>query len=202
MSRQIKGALLFLVIVVAVSAIAGCTITLVAPYDEKLVTDTEALFKKASTMIDDGIAKSPRTDAERAAITTPEAHPAHMSQFDGRYNSLGTDADALILRAVARSRDVGPVGEKLQSKINALIEEALPSQCEDIESELGVSAPSLTVKNFLDLKCLLVRWKAQHADPKLTQDTRILKRSNWELRKSAIFSAALAIERAETSKKP
>lgn len=178
----------------------GCYVTLVQPYDEKLLTETEAIFKKASAMIDDGIAASPTTDENRSSIKKPEDHPAHISKFDERYRSLSTDADALVLRALAKSQDVSPVGDKLQKKISDLIEQALPSQCEDLEGEPGVSTSSLTVKNYIDLKCILVRWEAQHADVKLTQGTQILKRTNWELRKTTIFGAILAIQKAETSK--
>jgi len=179
----------------------SCAITIVQPYDEKLLADTEAIFKEASSMIDDGISNSPRTDEERSGIKKPEDHLAHISKFQGRYAALGTDADALILRALSRAQEVDKIGEKLQGQINILVEESLPSQCEDIERELGLSTTSLTVKNYIDLKCLFVRWKAQHSDLVLTKGTSILKRTNWELRKSTLFSAVLAIQKAETSKK-
>lgn len=152
-------------------------------------------------MIDDGIANSPKTDEDRAAIPKPESHSAHVSKFEGRYAALSTDADALILRALSKAEEVDWVGQKLQGQINNLVENSLPSQCDEIEKELGLATTSLTVKNYIDLKCLIVRWKAQHSDPKLTKDTGILKRTNWELRKSTIFSATLAIQKAETSKK-
>jgi hypothetical protein len=181
--------------------VGGCAVTLAQPYDEKLLTDTEAIFKKASSMIDDGIANSPKTDDERAAIPKPESHPAHASRVEGRYASLSTDADALILRALSKSEEVDRIGQKLQDQINDLVEKSLPSQCDDIEKELGLATTSLTTKNYIDLKCLIVRWKAQHSDPKLTKNTGILKSTNWELRRSTIFSATLAIQKAETSKK-
>ena len=199
MSAHVIAALRIVGMLVVALIVAGCPVSLVQPYDEKLLNDTEALFKKASAMIDDGIASSPRTDDERAGISKPPVHPAHESKFEGRYNSLATDADALILRAISKSKDVDPIGEKLQQKINDLIEGALPIQCEELEGELA-AAKSLTVKNYVDLRCLLVRWKAQHSDSGLTRDTGILKRTNWELRKAAIFSAVLAINRAEMSK--
>ncbi len=179
----------------------GCAVTLVQPYDEKLLTDTEAIFKKASSMIDDGIANSPKTDEERSAIAKPENHLAHVSKFEGRYAALSTDADALILRALSKADEVDRIGQKLQGQINELVEKSLPLQCKDIEMELGLATTSLTVKNYIDLKCLIVRWKAQHSEPDLTRGTGILKRTNWELRKSTIFSATLAIQKAETSKK-
>lgn len=187
--------------IIAAWLVGGCAVTLVQPYDEKLLADTEAIFKKASSMIDDGIANSPRTDDERAAIPEPESHSAHVSKFESRYAALSTDADALILRALSQSEEVDRIGQELQGQISDLVEKSLPSQCDDIEKELGMATTSLTVKNYIDLKCLVVGWKAQHSDPKLTQDTGILKRTNWELRKSHIFSAILAIQKAESSKK-
>lgn len=187
--------------ILAALFVGGCAVTLVQPYDEKLLTDTEAIFKKASSMIDDGIVNSPKTDEERSAIPKPENHLAHVSKFEGRYAALSTDADALILRALSKADEVDRIGQKLQGQINELVEKSLPSQCNDIETELGLATTSLTVKNYIDLKCLIVRWKAQHSEAALTRGTGILKRTNWELRKSTIFSATLAIQKAETSKK-
>lgn len=186
---------------IAALFVGGCAVTLVQPYDEKLLTDTEAIFKKASSMIDEGIANSPKTDSERSAIQKPESHSAHASKFEGRYAALSTDADALILRALSRAEEVDRIGNKLQGQISELVENSLPSQCDDIEKELGLDTNSLTVKNYIDLKCLIVRWKAQHSDSVLTKGTNILKRTNWELRKSTMFSATLSIQKAETSKK-
>jgi hypothetical protein len=181
---------------------AGCApITLVQPYDQALFDGTEAVFKEASAMIDEGITVSPLTDEQRAAIADPKNNPASLAQFEPRYRTLATDTDALILRALAQSRMVGPSGEKLQGKISRLIDEAIPSQCQELEAELGAQTSSLTVKNYIDLKCLFVRWEAQHADPQLTRGTQILKRSNWQLRKGLVFDAVLAIQRAELSKK-
>lgn len=187
--------------VVAAFFVGGCAVTLVQPYDTKLLDDTEAIFKRASSMIDDGIASSPKTDEQRTRIPKPESHVAHASKFEGRYATLSTDADALILRALSKADEVDRIGQKLQDQINKLVDESLPSQCDAIETELGSAVTSLTVKNYIDLKCLIVRWKAQHSDPSLTKGTGILKQSNWELRKSAIFSATLAIQKTEISKK-
>ncbi len=188
--------------------LSSCKSILVQPYDEKLITDTETLFKKASEMIDDGIANSPVTDETRKAILRPSDHPGHFSKFKSRYESLDTDANALILRAMSKSENIDKVGESLQEKVNELIDKSLPSQCSSLESDLGINSNSLTVKNYIDLKCIIVNWKAQHSNTDAYQDsnnitdgTQILKRANWELRKSTIFTATLAIQRAEMSKK-
>jgi hypothetical protein len=191
-------------------AVGGCAVTLVQPYDEKLITDSESLFKKASAMVDDGFQASPRTDEARAQIrldsTRPgagplSAHPAHFAQFERRYNEILTDSDALILRSLSKSQEIGTVGIRLQKKIEALIEEAVPTNCPEMDAEFSQMTSSLTVRNFVDLKCLLAGWKAQHANQRVTQDTSILKQVNWELRRSTLFSAVLAIQSAETSKK-
>ena len=73
---------------------AGCVKTLVAPYDENLVTSTEAFYKKAAGIVEEGRSVSPRTDQERAAITEPAMHKGHFSKFDARYSDLIVDAEA------------------------------------------------------------------------------------------------------------
>ena len=92
-------------------------------------------------------------------------------------------------------------GERLQTRINSLLDETLPSACAELQAEMAeVAASRLTIANLVDLKCLFIRWQAQHNDPGLTQQTGILKRSNWALRRSALFKAVLSIETAERSK--
>lgn len=188
-------------VALAVSVFSGCAVTLVQPYDEKLVNDTEAIFKKASALVDEGISKSPRTDEERAAIRPPSASEAHFAKFEPEYDALLRDADALILRSLARSGEIDAVGSKLQKKIETLIESALPSACPDMDQELKDLSASLTVRNYIDLKCFFVNWKAQHGDMQRTGQTRILKKANWEARKGALFNIVLAIQKAETFKK-
>ncbi|MBI5925630.1 MAG: hypothetical protein HY836_08505 [Aquabacterium sp.] len=182
--------------------LGGCTTTLVQPYDEVLLNDTQSLFKKASAMVNDGIAKSPRTDHDRAAFKDkPTTHPAHVAQFEARYAELGSDSDALILRALSRSQQVSATGQSLESKVEELIEKHIPNACPDVDAELGTLSTGLTVRNYLDLKCLLLKWHEQHADLDVTESTGILKRSNWELRRATLFAAVLAIEKAELAKK-
>ncbi|MEW7977652.1 MAG: hypothetical protein AB2814_09520 [Candidatus Sedimenticola endophacoides] len=81
--------------------IGGCAMQLVQPYDAKLVSGAEAFYKKAATMVQEGRAASPGSDAERAAIADPSAHPAHFSRFESRYDKLVIESEALILRAAA-----------------------------------------------------------------------------------------------------
>jgi hypothetical protein len=188
----LPGYVLFITLVML---LAGCTTVLVSPYDEKLVTDTEAFYKKAAEMIEWGRDKSPRTDAERSDIVNPSAHSSHYSKFESKYNSLIIDSEALILRAMASDSKIGAAGQGLQAKMNALIEASLPSNCQELAADF--SQTSLTARNYVDLKCIILKWKQQHADAELTRNTQILKRANWEGRKLMIFNAVLAIQKAE-----
>lgn len=185
------------------AALSACTVRLVQPHDDRLVSGNEDLFRTASQLVDDGYALSPRTDAERAAIRKPADSDAHYAKFEPRYDALIRDSDLLILRAMAGSGQVDPLGDRLQAKIEQLIEQAVPSVCQDLKQSFdALGATSLTVRNFVDLKCLLTRWKDQHADDTLTRGTGILKKANWEGRRQSLFRITLAIERAEASKQP
>lgn len=198
--RELSPGRAVAVTILATFLLSSCTYTLVQPYDEKLVNDTETIFKKASAMVDDGIAKSPKTDQERKAIIPPSESLAHYSRFEIQYNALIRDSDALIMRSLAKSGEIDSVGNKLQKKIEALIESEIPSACPEQDQELKDLTNSLTVKNYIDLKCFFINWKAQHSDMKRTDDTQILKKANWEARKSAVFDIVLAIQQAEMSK--
>ena len=178
---------------------SGCSVKLVQPYDEKLVTDTEAFYKKAARIIEHGRAVSPKTNEERKAISEPSKHPGNFSQFEPKYNDLLIDTEALIMRAMAGSNEIDRTGQKLQAKLEDLIETNIPSVCEGLAEEFGKT--SLTVKNYIDLKCIVSKWKVQHADPRLTRNTMILKKANWEGRKKSIFDAVLAIQKAEAFKR-
>ena len=179
--------------------LSGCTTVLVSPYDEKLVTDTEAFYKKAAEMIEKGRSVSPLTDAERKKIRNPSAHEGYYTKFEGKYNDLIIDTEALILRAMASDNKISATGQALQSKISEIIENTIPSKCSELSAEF--SSTSLTAKNYVDLKCIVLKWKEQHADDKLTDNTKILKKANWEGRKLIVFNAVLAIQKAEGFKK-
>jgi hypothetical protein len=179
---------------------SGCPATLVQPYDEKLVTDTEAFYKKAAFIIEDGRVVSPRTDQERAAISDPENNPGYFLAFETRYNGLIVDSEVLILRSMASNDQIGKSGQQFQAQINKLIDEKFSSQCQELADEFG--KVSLTVKNYIDLKCIILRWKERHHDDSFTQGKKILKKGNWKARKRIIFNAILAIQKAEAFKKP
>ncbi|MCB1955051.1 MAG: hypothetical protein KDG55_05210 [Rhodocyclaceae bacterium] len=181
--------------------LTGCPRQLVQPYDNRLLDDAETLYRETAAMIDRGIRVSPANDAARAAIAAPETHAGHASQFRPDYASAISTVDVMLLRALASQQSVSPVGERLQTRINSLLDEALPSACAELQADMAALAgPRLTIANLVDLKCLLIRWQAQHEDPTLTRQTLILKQSNWALRKSALFKAVLSIETAERAK--
>lgn len=177
----------------------GCIGTFVAPYDENLFKDTEAFYKKAAMIIEDGRLASPRTDAGRQSITDIKNHEGHYSKFEAKYNQLIIDSEALILRALSNSDEIDIAGQEIQAKLNEVIETNNPSECESIKTEFG--QVSLTASNYIDLKCIVTGWKARHSDQELTKGKAILKKANWEGRKLIIFNAILAIQKAEAFKK-
>lgn len=176
-------------------ALMGCAIKVVSPYDEKLFNDTEAFFKKANALIEEGKTVSPLRDEDRSKIDTPVNHPGHISAFAPKYDALMLDTDALILRAIVNSQKIDSFGGELHTKINDVIDKSIPSACPGLLTELD--AVDLTAKNFVDLKCTVLRWKEQHADDGLTKGKQILKKANWEGRKIALFNTILAIQKAE-----
>ena len=183
-------------IFITLGSVSGCTTTLVTPYDESLVTGTEAFYKKAAGLIEEARVVSPKTDAERSAIQNPASHKGHFSKYESKYNDLIVDTEVLILRAMAGDSEIDAKGKELQAKISQLIDETVTSeQCKQIHAAIGET--SLTAKNFVDLKCLVTQWKLQHADSAFTKTTLILKKANWEARKQHLFNAILAIQKAE-----
>ena len=179
--------------------ISGCTTILVSPYDEKLVSDTEAFYKKAAEVIEEGRIASPLNDQERENIENPSMHGGHFSQFEGKYNSLIIDAEALILRSMASDNKIDSAGQDLQAEISELINTTIPSNCKELSNQFANA--SLTTKNYVDLKCIILEWKDQHADMQLTDNTKILKKANWEGRKMLVFNVVLAIQKTEGFKR-
>ena len=192
MKQKLVIAICFVFLAILMS---GCPATLIQPYDEKLVTDTEALYKKAASVIEEGRVVSPKTDEEREEISDPEKNPGHFSAFETKYNGLMIDSEALILRAMASSDQIDRASQEIQERIDKLIDESFASQCSELASEFG--QVSLTVQNYIDLKCIILKWKERHDDDSFTQNKKILKKANWESRKRIIFNAILAIQKAE-----
>jgi len=173
--------------------LTGCGTVIVQPYNAGLVDKTEAIYRKGAEMILQGWAVSPMTDTQRAAMARMTNNPASYSRFEPLYDELILDSEILILRAMSGSMDIGAAGEKIQTRVEELIEADVPSICPDLQARF--SSISLTARNYVDLKCLFLRWKQQH------KERGILKKANWEGRKIALFDVIYAIDRAESFKK-
>lgn len=182
--------------------IAGCTtVTLVQPYDADLYSNTESFYKKTSKMIAKGISVSPKTNSDRKAIkdNNVEEHPGHYNQFKDKYDSLLIDANSLILRALANSGSIDSNAQEMHTKIESAITNSIPNECDDLQNEF--SSVSLTVRNYIDMKCLIGKWGQQHNSKDSTGDKLILKKANWEARSKTLFQGILAIQKSEASKK-
>lgn len=190
-----------LAIVILTLYITGCTTTLTSPYSEKLSSDSEQFYKDAATVFEEGRAVSPATDFERSQISQPENHAGHYSNFEQRYNKLIIDSESLILLAIASDNNIGIAGQHIQSELSKIVSETVPAKkCDEIKKDLGTDSSTLLVANYIDLKCILVKWKEEHADPQLTQNKLILKKSNWEGRKKQLFNIVLILQKSAKSK--
>jgi len=189
-----------------VCCLSACTtVNLVQPYDADLYNNTEAFYKNASAMIAKGISVSPKTSEQLLAIADDEKaqHPGHYRQFYVDYNSLLIESNALILRSLANSQQLDNSGQAIQQKIEAVISESLPTECDSLQQSFP--SVSLTTRNYIDLKCLVGRWSEAHQghDPNgdITRGKQILKQAAWEGRAKSLFDGILAIQTAEASKK-
>ncbi|ENO7812560.1 hypothetical protein ACB524_004401 [Salmonella enterica] len=183
--------------------LTGCTTTLTSPYSDKLAVDTEQFYKNSATVLEEGRTASPKTDFERAKITHPENNAGSYSKFESQYNRLIIDSKSLILLALANDEKIGLAGQRLQSKLNDIVSESLPAKkCDEIKNDIDANSTTLLVGNYIDLKCILTGWKEQHADPQFTQNTLILKKSNWEARKKQLFNIVLILQKSAHTKEP
>jgi hypothetical protein len=192
-SHRFRSGIVTIATVFFVLSLNACTVKLVQPFDEKLINDTEAFYKKGAEMIIEGQDASPKTDKDRDSIADPDQNPAHFSNFESKYDALIVDSETLILRAMSNSQAINSAGQAIQEKIEELIGAAVPTNCPDLQSEFG--KVSLTAQNFVDLKCLILRWKEQH------REKGIFKNANWEGRKRTLFNIVFAIQKAESFKK-
>lgn len=180
----------------------GCTVTLVQPYDAELYKNTEAFYKKAATMILKGENSSPT--AQQLANITPKAasdNPGHFSKFKTDYDELLVDSNALILRSLANSGKVDDIGKQAQAKIEDLIRGNISTACETAQQDFP--SVDLTTRNYIDLKCLVTKWKNEHqgvGGTDASDGKQILKKANWEGRERTLFDSILAIQSAEAFK--
>ncbi len=201
---QLNKKISFSVLLVILVFSSGCTTTLVQPYDKDLYNNTEAFYKKTSSVINRGMKVSPKTSTEVKAIPDKqkEVHPAHFKQFEADYKELVVDANSLILRSLANSGKLDDIGQNVQLKIELAITKVLPDTCDTLQSSFpGVS---LTTRNYIDLKCLIGKWSITHQglgeQGDSTYGKQILKSSNWEARMGTLFQGILAIQKAEAFK--
>lgn len=189
--------------IILILYLTGCTTTLTSPYSDKLAVDTEQFYKNAALVLEDGRVASPMTDRERSEIKNPENHTGNYSKFEQQYNRLIIDSESLILLAVVNDDKIDVAGQYIQSELNNIVSETVPAKkCEEIKNTINIKDATLAVNNYIDLKCLVVGWKEQHADPRFTQNTLILKKSNWEARKKQLFNTVLMLQKSTHEKAP
>lgn len=175
--RLCRPAALALASALILAVLAGCPLRLVQPYDQKLFDSTEAIYKQGLEMIAEGIASNTST----------------YDQFEAKYDKLILETDILLMRALSANQALDAAGQKIQAKVNELIDTTIPSLCPDLKSEL--SPVSLTAANYADLKCLLLKWKEDH------RKKVDLKPATWEGRRRTLTQLILAIQKAEYFKK-
>lgn len=176
--------------------VSSCTsVVFVQPYDQALVSGTEAFYKKAGKMIQQAEAVSPDHRAKGTAVN-PAATYDHLKP---QYDDLVIDANALIIRAAANANRVDALGQKLQGKLEQLVEKAVPptKNCIELKDALAGTPMTLTVSNFVDLKCLVAGWDRQQREA----PGQILTKTEWSNRNISLMEAIMAIETAETFKK-
>lgn len=182
--------------------VSGCTtVTLVQPYDAVLYNNTELFYKKASELIARGVADSPRTNDERKKMSkdTGDQSAGHYNAFKDQYGALVIDVNLLILRALANSSKIDAKAQGIHIKLEEYISKGMSEECKELHK--GFIDVSLTVRNYIDLKCLIEKWDREHQSDEITRSTMILKKANWEGRSKNLFGAILAIQNAEASKK-
>lgn len=174
-------------------SLLGCTAaTFVQPYDEQLLSGSEQFYRKAATIIEHSRMQSP---AERPT-TEERSHPGHIANMENLYAELLIDANILLLRAMANSGQVDASGQRIQSKISQYIDSALPSNCDNSADDIRAEFSSLTVRNFIDLKCLIVIWQAQHQ----AAPGNVLTQADWSRRHVSLLRYIMAVQQAEIAK--
>ena len=191
-------AIMVMGITISTSLLVGCSEKLVTPYNEKLATSTEEFYKETVAVINEGRAVSPTTNVMRKKITNPKGNNAYYSKFEKRYTKLITDSEAIILHAMSDDDELDMVDPENQSMLGELadINLTLP-RCVALRNE--ISKAGFSESNYINLKCLLVSWRDEHANPRYTDNTLILKKANWDGRKKQLFNVILAIRKSSTS---
>ncbi|HKM95475.1 MAG TPA: hypothetical protein VJY99_02005, partial [Buttiauxella sp.] len=149
-------------------------------------------------VINEGRAVSPTTNVMRKKITNPKVNNAYYSKFEKKYTKLITDSEVIILHAMSNDDVVDMTDTENQSMLGELadINLTLP-RCVAIRKEMGKAG--FSESNYINLKCLLVSWRDEHANPRYTENTLILKKANWDGRKKQLFNVILAIRKSSTT---
>lgn len=173
----------------------SCTVTFVQPYDEKLVDATDAFYKSTSLALENARLNSP--DSRRLKEgEDASSNSGHISKYENTYSKLKIEANALIIRSLVNSEKVDKTVTGAHDQINTLISESLPSNCTNGEATIPGQI-TLTVQNYLDLKCLVTYWEVQHRNA----PNEILTKHNWEVRQRPLMQMIVDIQKAESFKK-
>lgn len=183
-----------LTLVIGVFLLQACTVTFVQPYDEKLVDGTEAFYKEVSKGLIEAESKS--LEHRNPVIPLkPESNPGHISHYKLFYSSAMVSANSLIIRAMVNRGKVDEIALSVHKEIETIISEAVPSNCKDGKSVITEKI-TLTLQNYLDLKCLISNWEVQH----LSAQNETLKKGNWEGRQISLMNMIVNIQKAESFK--
>lgn len=181
-------------LILSLFLLQACTLTLVQPYDEKLVDATESFYKETSQAIEQ--AKEVSLTHRNALVPSKlESNPGHLSHHVSLYAKAKIAANALIIRAMVNSERVNGKAMVPHKEIETLISQSLPSNCTDDKANITGNI-TLTLQNFLDLKCLITHWEKQHQ----VAPNQILKKVNWESRQVSLMGMIVSIQKAEAFK--
>lgn len=183
-----------LISVVLLLMVQSCTVTFVQPYDEKLVESTEAFYKETALAIEKAREKSP-INRNVPAGTKPNENVGHISKYKAFYSNAKIAANGLIIRAMVNTEKVDQIAVNVHTQIEDVISKSLPSNCAGDTAQI-TGEITLTLQNFLDLKCLITHWETQHNNA----PNSILKKSNWESRQISLMGMIISIQKAEAFK--
>lgn len=174
--------------------VQSCTVTFVQPYDEKLVTATEEFYKETALGLEKARENSPKSrDIPNGSDASD--NPGHLSKHTNFYSNAKIAANSLIIRAMINTEKVDKVADNVHKQIETLISQSLPSNCDSEKSQI-TGTVTLTLQNYLDLKCLVTHWEIQHTKA----PNQVLKKSNWESRQISLMGMIVSIQKAESFK--
>ncbi|KPH93088.1 hypothetical protein AMS58_19370 [Pseudoalteromonas porphyrae] len=174
--------------------VQACTVTVVQPYDEKLVSATEAFYKETALGLEKAREISPNNRNLPDGSTASDSL-GHLSKHINFYSNAKIGANSLIIRAMINTEKVDKIATDVHKQIEKLISQSLPSNCSNDKAQV-TGTVTLTLQNYLDLKCLITYWEVQHS----TATHQILKKTNWESRQLSLMGMIVSIQKAESFK--